>query len=1255
MMIHREPDPVEHLKQLAEDTLRTVEAVADAAGEHLRASERAMSADVFVTSADNRMGQTVDHTALARRNLSDIQQQVTADLRHLEREPVLVRVVAREGTEDPVVYYVSRVTPVAPKGSPHKFTSYRGPLGRIAARQVGDEVAVDVQGTERTFEILEKACVIPVKATEWDAIDNTFDLGDGTHRAAPSLRGLLYWQPDEVEEGDVLAELIGEGTVPRNLFDVAKRRVVDRMELRDRPALDRFQDEIFRKPLDEQLMISGPPGSGKTTTLIKRLGQKLDLQALDEEELELVERYERQSKRPFRESWVMFTPTELLKQYLKEAFNKEGIAAPESRIRTWSQHRRELARDVLPILRSVDRGVFSLDDSRSFLTTSAIRDTPSWFDDFSRFHSEWVATALLAAAQLLARTTNDRAKVVGEKVLRVVSATAGGDAGSPPTVSAAAVVALHNQRGDAEDLIRDERARADGMINDWLRAILKKNRAALDEFANTLDGDPVAVSQDDGDEEDYGDEEALHEAQTDQESSEDRRRRAFKMATSGLRSIARAKWTGRPIGPTSQAGKVLAWMGDGIPSDAELCRLGECLAMVRELRVLSRPVRLYLDQVPRAYGQFRRRNLSADTWYSPDAGEAVRRQALNGLEVDQILLLMLTRARELEERLAGTRAAEIESGPHFEAIRSVRLARKAQVLVDEATDFSPIQLRCMLALAHPTTRAFCASGDVLQRVTPWGIRGIEKMRWVTESLEVNEVAIGYRQTRQLTEFADRLARLAGNPRGTVALPQNVDATGFKPVLGENLDASELVEWIARRVLEIQRKVGRFPSIAVLVHQESEVEPLASALGARLRDDNAAVVACPQGRVVGADGDVRVFDVQHIKGLEFEAALFVGVDSLADVAPDLFDKLLYVGATRAATFLGLACVGRLPSKLAPLRHMLTDRWIVAGQGGNLGASERSEAREMVAHGLATFIFDISAEQVPRVLAEDFAQQLKQKYPGISAKVVDVREGSYILVLWIEGPEGQIAAIQADVVNGTAPQLRIGAGVRAVRVEWRLSMDSSEQYAIESVPAATASSSVLVVLMVSANPDNSVRLRVDKEFRQIIDKVRRSKYRDCFRFEPVLAATFEELRTALMEHEPHVLHISSHGTEDGALIFEADGEGSRAVPKKNLLRLFNARKDRLRLVFLNACHSRVIAAEIPPTIDTAIGMDRAVFDDLAIAFAAAFYEALGFANPVDNAFDTALTSLNDSHDEVPVLFPPVDKDPDNRRKQPLVTRA
>jgi len=72
----------------------------------------------------------------------------------------------------------------------------------------------------------------------------------------------------------------------------------------------------------------------------------------------------------------------------------------------------------------------------------------------------------------------------------------------------------------------------------------------------------------------------------------------------------------------------------------------------------------------------------------------------------------------------------------------------------------------------------------------------------------------------------------------------------------------------------------------------------------------------------------VFAIQHIKGLEFEAVFFVGVDKLAAIHPELFDKYLYVGITRAATYLGMTCAGKLPSTLEPLRRMFASRWVSA---------------------------------------------------------------------------------------------------------------------------------------------------------------------------------------------------------------------------------------------------------------------------------------------------------------------------------------
>jgi len=39
-------------------------------------------------------------------------------------------------------------------------------------------------------------------------------------------------------------------------------------------------------------------------------------------------------------------------------------------------------------------------------------------------------------------------------------------------------------------------------------------------------------------------------------------------------------------------------------------------------------------------------------------------------------------------------------------------------------------------------------------------------------------------------------------------------------------------------------------------------------------------------------------------------------------PDLFDRYIYVGITRAATFLGVTCHARLPQKLEHIRPLLS---------------------------------------------------------------------------------------------------------------------------------------------------------------------------------------------------------------------------------------------------------------------------------------------------------------------------------------------
>jgi predicted NACHT family NTPase len=117
------------------------------------------------------------------------------------------------------------------------------------------------------------------------------------------------------DEMDLLEAALAEDRKAGLVVEGLRRNAITKMELRDQAILDEYQDEIFRLPLDTRLVILGPPGTGKTTTLIKRLGLKLDQEYLSAEEKDLIETTAAGTAR-HAQSWIMFTPTDLLQRRL---------------------------------------------------------------------------------------------------------------------------------------------------------------------------------------------------------------------------------------------------------------------------------------------------------------------------------------------------------------------------------------------------------------------------------------------------------------------------------------------------------------------------------------------------------------------------------------------------------------------------------------------------------------------------------------------------------------------------------------------------------------------------------------------------------------------------------------------------------------------------------------------------------------------------------------------------------------------------
>ena len=680
------------------------------------------------------------------------------------------------------------------------------------------------------------------------------------------------------------------------------------MGLRDQPILDQYQDEIFRLPLDQRLLILGPPGTGKTTTLIRRLGQKLDSAYLEEGELRAVESISSATGVSHANSWVMFTPTELLKQYLKEAFAREGVPAPDMRIHTWTDYRRELGRSTFGVLRTATgSGTFVLKELAETLLPEA-SDTPiKWFEDFDTWQKTTFINDLRQAAIGLSENASANISSIGQGLVEILER-------ANSNSLAATFSSLVGEVSGIQSLVSGLKEVTDRKIRDALNFQLNRDKGFIDVLARFINGLQQAP---DIDAEDPDDLDADEEEATSPRTGRAATVIAYMQA---VRAQARTQARKRTLGKNTRNGKIIEWLGDCGLGESDRAEVGANLLVQASARRFTNPVKRYLDAIPRRYRAYRRTRQEEGRWYRKDGFNPTD---LHPLELDVVLLGILRGANELLGRATIVRDIDL---PVWSSLKPILDLHKNQVVVDEATDFSPIQLACMAALANPKIRSFFACGDFNQRLTTWGSRSVDDVKWVLPEIDIKEITVSYRQSRKLNDLARAIIVAADGTDSGVTLPAHVDNEGVPPTLLENAaEQDEVVDWLAQRIREIEQFLEQMPSIAIFVESEAKVQPLADALNEALAAENAQVVACPKGQVMGQDNDVRVFDVQHIKGLEFEAVFFIGVDRLATIHPQLFDKYLYVGTTRAATYLGWTYDQAMPEKIASLRSMFATNW------------------------------------------------------------------------------------------------------------------------------------------------------------------------------------------------------------------------------------------------------------------------------------------------------------------------------------------
>jgi uncharacterized protein YjbI with pentapeptide repeats len=173
--------------------------------------------------------------------------------------------------------------------------------------------------------------------------------------------------------------------------------------------------------------------------------------------------------------------------------------------------------------------------------------------------------------------------------------------------------------------------------------------------------------------------------------------------------------------------------------------------------------------------------------------------------------------------------------------------------------------------------------------------------------------------------------------------------------------------------------------------------------------------------------------------------------------------------------------------------------------------------------------------------------------------------------------------------------------------------------------SAPANSIKIMLLASDPTDATRLRLGQELRDIQERLQLAKQRERFVLQQQMSVRPRDISQALLEFAPMIVHFSGHGTTTGELCFENEVGKVQPVKPEALAGLFALVNQQVKCVVLNACYSEIQAKSIAEHIQFVIGMNKAIGDRAAIAFAVGFYTAIGADRPIPEAYQFGCTQI------------------------------
>ncbi|MDX2246510.1 MAG: hypothetical protein SF052_07035 [Bacteroidia bacterium] len=709
----------------------------------------------------------------------------------------------------------------------------------------------------------------------------------------------------------------------RALLKNARSFIRANAELRYQPILDPEQEAVKRGDLfDNTLVIDGGPGTGKTTALIQRLKFLTDRTALVGAEKESASIFEMGYLPKMTESqkqvlfnsnnWVFFSPSQLLKLFLKESMIKEGLSADNTRLLIWSDYSLQLmkAYKFVNIETQNPFKVLNKFTDQNLLPVSG-EELKKILESLDQFFLNAVLSRLtqVSGIKVSAFTWGNKALEIQATIERGLR-----------NKNWASLIRLFL---GLEESYSADAARAREDLRDYYDSLSKKilvnlKNSSVHEGVFAFGGEWMNEGST---ESEPIDPETEVEVFSDQDAEEEENTADIELfllqKIKGLiRTLALMKYD-KSTRLSKRQKELWDLMASAYPIEeeqgfdkhAQLAFFDRYFGRIVTGGIVSNIFRL----IPTMYKSFRKVELKARSgfWNYDLLKHLVELDAEKNkrLHPNEFSLLIYLTNRLIKQsiKISPSKTANINH-PYFTAFRD---AIRPVIGVDEASDYHLVDILAIQSLSHPEISSVTYSGDLMQRLTHGGVRTWEDLSLFIDNLQIKKLQVSYRQSPTLLEIAKGIYHRATQGHAQYVSFSERDPKEPAPLLYRNDSQEEQIEWISGRILEIYKAYGDWiPSIAVFLPHESEIENFARSLGQMdaLGDVGINVVACNKGQILGDQNSVRVFSVDYIKGLEFEAVFFHRIDHLhsGDTDEELVLKNLYVGLSRASFFMAATC-------------------------------------------------------------------------------------------------------------------------------------------------------------------------------------------------------------------------------------------------------------------------------------------------------------------------------------------------------------